>query len=192
MHRILVIGPCGAGKSFVSERLGEALNLPVIHLDAEYFLPGWVEPDPVSWERRLADLISRPSWVIDGSHLATLAQRLRRANSVVLLDIPTWVCFLRVIGRVATQYGRVRPDMAAGCPEQLDVAFLKFVLQYRRDQLPRVLAQLKRFEGSVLRLRTTPEVNRFLASPSAWLSATQDALHESNSNSTVVERAFDP
>ena len=46
MERILVLGPCGAGKSTPAVKLGAKLGLPVIHLDKEYWRPGWVEPDP--------------------------------------------------------------------------------------------------------------------------------------------------
>lgn len=44
MERILVLGPCGAGKSTLAAQLGKRLDLPVIHLDSEYWRPGWVEP----------------------------------------------------------------------------------------------------------------------------------------------------
>jgi adenylate kinase family enzyme len=40
MKRIAVIGGGGAGKTYLAHRLGRALGLPVIHLDAHYYGPG--------------------------------------------------------------------------------------------------------------------------------------------------------
>ncbi len=42
MRRVLIIGSGGAGKSRLSVRLGEALGIPVLHLDALFWKPGWV------------------------------------------------------------------------------------------------------------------------------------------------------
>lgn len=39
-----MLGPCGAGKSILATQLGKRLDLPVIHLDSEYWRPGWIEP----------------------------------------------------------------------------------------------------------------------------------------------------
>src|SRR5688572_11642762 len=42
VNKVLVIGPGGAGKSTFANALGERTGLPVIHLDALYWRPGWV------------------------------------------------------------------------------------------------------------------------------------------------------
>ena len=41
MKRIAVIGAGGAGKPRLARTLGQALGLPVVHLDAHYYGPGW-------------------------------------------------------------------------------------------------------------------------------------------------------
>ncbi|MDZ8035131.1 hypothetical protein [Nostoc sp. DedSLP04] len=43
MKKILIIGSGGAGKSTLARELGTILSLEVIHLDAWYWNPGWVE-----------------------------------------------------------------------------------------------------------------------------------------------------
>ena len=43
MQRVLIIGPCGAGKSTLAAQLGPKLRLPVFHMDQLNWKPGWVE-----------------------------------------------------------------------------------------------------------------------------------------------------
>jgi adenylate kinase family enzyme len=162
MERVLVLGGCGAGKSVFARRLGALIDAPVVHLDQEYFLPGWVEPDPAQWLMRLDEIISGPRWVIDGSHMATLARRLTKADTAIVLDLPTWLCVFRVFRRIVSTYGRVRFDMAPGCPEHPDPQFIWYAATFRRRQHPRVLGALTAFSGDVIALRSRAAIEGFL------------------------------
>ncbi|WP_343388145.1 hypothetical protein [Candidatus Amarobacter glycogenicus] len=51
MKRVLIIGSGGAGKSTLARHLGEISGLPVIHLDAEHWRPGWIEPSRTNGRR---------------------------------------------------------------------------------------------------------------------------------------------
>ncbi len=43
MKRLAIVGCAGAGKSTLARLLGQILGLPVFHLDALFWRPGWVE-----------------------------------------------------------------------------------------------------------------------------------------------------
>lgn len=141
-RRIAVLGSSGAGKSTLAVALRADTGLPVVHLDKEYWQPGWTEPDRDAWNARLAGLAAAPEWIIDGQYGSSLHARLTRADLAIFLDLPTSVCLWRVGRRIAGSYGRVRPDMAAGCPEKVDLEFLHFVATFRRLQRPKVVAAL--------------------------------------------------
>jgi adenylate kinase family enzyme len=164
MRRILIVGCPGSGKSTVARRLAALSRLPLIHLDQLYWLPGWVEPEKARWRQRLEEALAGPEWIIDGNYGGTLGLRLLAAEAVVVLDLPRWLCVLRVLRRVVTGWGRTRPDMAAGCPERLQWDFLRYIWNFRSRQFPQVLAELKRFSGRVIVLRSRGEVRRFLDS----------------------------
>ena len=43
--KALIIGCCGAGKSTLAKKMQERTGLPLIHLNHEYYRPGWVKPE---------------------------------------------------------------------------------------------------------------------------------------------------
>jgi adenylate kinase family enzyme len=147
MRRILVIGSPGAGKSTLARRLAEGLDLPLIHLDREYFGPGWTTPPRAEWQGRVEALAARPEWVMDGNYSSTFDLRVPRAQAVVWLDVPRWRCLLGVLWRVARNYGRVRPDLGPGCRERFDGSFLRFIWNYPRDKRPKTARMLERLRA---------------------------------------------
>jgi adenylate kinase family enzyme len=159
---VAIIGCSGSGKSTLAGKLAERTGLPLIHLDREYWKPGWVEPDRDAWKAQVAELARRPAWIMDGNFGRTLAVRLQAADTVVLLDFPRWRCLVRVLRRTIFGRGKVRDDMGPGCPERFDLEFLRWIWRRRRDSRPRVLAALATAAGEVYILRRPAEVIRFL------------------------------
>lgn len=120
-----MIGPSGAGKSWLSGRIGGRLGLPVVHLDREYWGPGWTAPDPVAWRSHVAGLAAGNAWVMDGAYTSSMDLRLPRAQLVIWLDLPRGTYFVHALLRTVRYYGRVRPDLGPGNPERLDLAFFR-------------------------------------------------------------------
>lgn len=164
MRKILVIGSGGAGKSTFARRLGRILGIEVVHLDAHYWRPGWVEPPKPEWAKTVEDLVARDAWIMDGNYSGTLAQRLRACDTVIFLDIPRLVCLWRVLKRAVVYRRGGRPDMAAGCREKLNWEFVRWIWAYPARSRPKVLKMLKDSPGKrIVRLQTDSEVERFLA-----------------------------
>lgn len=90
MRKILVIGCCGSGKSTFSRRLNEITKIDIIHLDKEYWNPGWVEPPKDEWKKLVETLIARDAWIMDGNYSGTLELRLHACDTMIYLDMKPW------------------------------------------------------------------------------------------------------
>ncbi|RFB05859.1 DNA topology modulation protein FlaR [Parvularcula marina] len=165
LHRIMIIGGAGAGKSTLARQIGERLSLPVIHLDAVFWQPGWVEPDRDTFNENVRRIIEDESWVIEGNYSATWPERAARADLIVFLDVSTGRRIYRAIHRSLTNYGKTRQDMAPGCVEKFDPAFIKWVADYRWRGRPKTLRLLEDpvVADKAFTLRNKDDVSNFLA-----------------------------
>jgi adenylate kinase family enzyme len=165
MRRVLVIGNSGGGKSTLARRLGDKLGLPVIHLDILFWKPGWVESDKAEFADRVAAALQAPVWVSDGNFGSNYHVRLPRADTVIWIDLPPWLCLFRAIKRAVTYRGGGRPDLTPGCDETIDFQFYGFILNFRRKHQPRLEAALAEHGAHVrlYRLRSDREIAAFLA-----------------------------
>jgi adenylate kinase family enzyme len=150
VQRVLVLGPGGAGKSVLARELAGISGMPLIHLDREFWGPGWVKPGRDEWLAKLDGLLAGDTWIADGTHADTLDERLARADGVILLDYSRWVAVKGVLTRLAHRSGRRRSDLAPGCRNRLDREYALWVMwNYRRVTRPAVAAALARHADHV-------------------------------------------
>ena len=162
----MIIGCSGAGKSTLARQLGPLLALPVVHLDQLYWLPGWRTRSRADFDALLDAELAKPRWLMDGNFDRTLAHRLAACDTVIYLDYPRHVCLRRVGKRVLSNWGHRRPDMADGCPEKLDIAFLGWVWGFRRRYSAKYDALLAGCGRRVYRFRSPKACE-------AWVRALQ-------------------
>lgn len=161
MQRIIILGPCGSGKSTLARRLGARHGLPVFHLDQAFHRPGWRPAPEAEFHAEVERIAALPAWVIDGNYKGVIASRLARADTLIYLDLPRRVTMPRVIRRIIESYGRVRADSAPGCPERVDLAFLRYAWNWNRLQRAKTRAVVAAFQGRVVVLGSRREQMRF-------------------------------
>lgn len=154
MKRVVILGPCGAGKSTLSFTLAERLDLPLFHMDRLAWKPGWIDSSRDELQVALAPIVAGDRWLIDGNYASTLPQRLGRADTAVVLDYPIPLCLWRILRRYGRYRGQTRPEMTEGCPEQLDMAFLWYAARFGGGPRRRLHAALDDFEGKVVSLKS--------------------------------------
>ena len=100
---------------------------------------------------------------MDVNFSGTMKRRAEVADAIVHVDLPRWLCVVRVLKRVALGYGRSRADVAPGCPERFDWDFLKWVWNYPKRSRRRTQELLRVFPGAIVVLRSRGEVSRWVA-----------------------------
>ena len=129
MHRVVVLGRGGAGKTTLSVRLSRVTGIPVLELDAHFWSADLV---PLDWDRWVAvqgELAAADDWIMDGDlgPYDVLAPRLARADTVLLLDF----ALLRCVWNAARR-SRERAD------------FWWWVLTWRVRHRRRLLQEIRR------------------------------------------------
>lgn len=127
IFRVAVIGCGGAGKTVLARRLSARLGLPLTHLDDLYY-----GDPPVPFETAQRAVVDGDRWIIDGNYASTLPMRLARADTVIFLDLPAWVCLWGIAAR-----------RRRGEPNRINWPFLRYVAGYRRHMRPRVLSLVR-------------------------------------------------
>lgn len=149
LERIVILGSSSSGKSTLARAIGAKLGLPVIHLDALYWNPGWEECPTPEFRRRVEEAHRGDRWVSEGNYSSkTWDLRMPRADLVIRLRQPRMKCMRRMVVRTLTQYGRTRADLGSGNPERFDAAtwtLAKFIWDYEK-KLPAYDKVLATFE----------------------------------------------
>jgi len=165
MKKILVLGCCGAGKSTFSKKIHSILKLDLIHLDSHYHKPNWVEPEKEEWAKVLKQILRRENFIMDGTYLESLDERIKKSDTIIYLDYSLIKCFFRVIKRVLTDFGKKRSDMAPGCKEEFDLEFLWFVLTFNNKFRKKITQKLNSVKNkkNVFVFKIDKEAEKFLA-----------------------------
>lgn len=163
LRRIAILGGGGAGKSTLARRLGEALGLPVIHLDRLAFGPGWTWLGGQVLHERLAPLVAGEAWIVEGTYPEASALTLPAADLVIWLDQPVWRRLIRSRRKTLAHRGRPRADRPDGCEEGFGWRYAWMVLSFGAWS-GRLEARLSALAGRpIMRLRGDADIARLVA-----------------------------
>ncbi len=175
MKKIVIIGCCGSGKTTLAYQLSRKLSTEVYDLDDFFWHAGWVVTPADRWQEIQNELVSGDRWIISGTYHSTLDIRMAAADTVIFLDLPLWLCFLRVLKRKIRNYcglertlpKRVQDDHKIGFKSLWnDFDFLWYVLMFKRKyniQIRKMLYQV-RSDKHVIELSSPREVAQFINS----------------------------
>ena len=109
--RISIRGPTGSGKSTLGHTLGRRFGLPVVEMDALYWLPNW-QAKPLDQFRTdvQAALDARPQgWICVGNYSHVQDLVLSQADTVLWLRLPFRVSFWRLLKRTVARAWTQQP-----------------------------------------------------------------------------------
>jgi adenylate kinase family enzyme len=135
-RRILVLGSPGAGKTLLSACLSRQFGLELLRLDDFFWKPGRVRLPTDEWRVLVATLVSRSSWVMDGTYEASLDLRIPAADAIVYIQSSRWACLWRVVTR--RLLSRWRPVDEASPGHALTSFFVRYVFRFPVATQPEV------------------------------------------------------
>lgn len=137
VRRIVILGPGGAGKSTLARRLGGTIGIPVVELDKRFWNAALEPMTAEEWRHAQTELALQPDWIMDGDlgPYDILEPRLRRADTVIVLDLARWRCLWRSLRRSRQRldfwrwlwnwHKRSRPQLLAAIAAHADRAHVE-------------------------------------------------------------------
>ncbi|MEJ8553138.1 DNA topology modulation protein [Tepidibacter sp. Z1-5] len=165
MKKIMIIGSGGAGKSTLARKLGNIINIEVIHLDKLFWKSNWVETEYSEWVEIIKKQVKKKSWIIDGNYASTMDIRLIDADTIIFLDFSRYICLLRAIKRRFMYKNKSRPDITEGCVETFDLEFFGWIWNFPKSNRNMILKKLDKYknEKNIFILKNQKELMQFLS-----------------------------
>ena len=154
----------GSGKTTLSEEIKEIYNLPVFNIDTIYRLPNWVMNDPEKRDKQILEEAKKEKWIIDGTFIDTLEERVKRADKIIFLDYSTITFLKGIFKRLIKNYGKEKPDMP-GCKERFDLSFILYVATYNIKRRKYIIEILEKYpEKDVTYFKKQKDLNSWVES----------------------------
>jgi adenylate kinase family enzyme len=154
MQRVVIFGPGGSGKTTAGRRLSAITGVPFVELDKNFWDAQLRPMQRHEWIESQRILLAEDSWILDGDlgpHDAPEV-RITAADTIIVLDLPRWLCLWRSVRR---------------SKEQMD--YWRWVWSWRRNYKPQLMAMIER-QGSCAEVHV-------LASQKDVESFLREALH---------------
>jgi adenylate kinase family enzyme len=117
VRRIVIGGNSGAGKTTLARELADRLGLPFVEMDSFFHGPGWT-PRP-TFVADVDAFTAQDAWVTDSLGYPQVVDLVwQRADTLVWLDYPRWLCEVRVLRRSLVR-GALRRSLWNGNRESL-------------------------------------------------------------------------
>ena len=169
LKRIAIIGAPGSGKTTLAIELKDIYELPVVFLDSFYQLPTWVMRDPKERDKMILEETKKEEWIIDGTFIDTLEERVKVADLIIFLDFSTIVQLKGIFKRFFSNIGKEKIDMP-GCKERLNPSFIAYVATYNKKRRKYLVEILEKYNKSkILQFKTQKELNLWLDKERAGL-----------------------
>ncbi len=126
-NRIVIVGVSASGKSTFARRLAEKITLPLVHIDAVMWKPGWEYIGDEQTVQKLDEVTTGDQWVLEG-YIKKQAYPFvfERADTIIYLDYARHVAASRYLKRWITHRKTARPELE-GSPDTFSFKFMRLV-----------------------------------------------------------------
>ena len=99
---------------------------------------------------------------MDGNFSRTLKKRCEKAEILYAYDLPRIESLYGYIKRAILNWGKSRVDMPKNCVEKIDLEFMKFIWDYKLDDLKSLKKEFPHLE--IVVMKSHEEAERILKS----------------------------
>lgn len=142
MEKIVVIGCPGSGKSTFARKLRDKTGLPLYYLDQMWHRPDKTNVLKEEFDVKLTGILKSERWILDGNYNRTLEMRLKKCDTVFLLDLPLDVCIRSAESRI----GKKREDMP-WIEDEFEEEFRQWILNFPQDTLLKIYSLLEQYKN---------------------------------------------
>lgn len=169
MHKIMITGNAGSGKTTFSYKLAKILNRKdVINLDKIVWKPGWILVNKEEKELELTKITKMQTWIVDGVSETII----EAADTIIFLDYPRYVCYWRTFRRNCKYIFKSRPELPERCPEILVIGkLIKIIWNFPKIVKPDILIHIN---------KNLQKKNIFYITNDSELKATIHKIKQSN------------
>lgn len=162
MNKIIIIGCPGSGKSTLSFKLENLLEVPTLHLDKIYHIDNDTRITTEELIEKVDEFAASSNrWIIDGNYISTMEQRVKLADTIILLDLDSELCVENALSRSKKER---QADMAAGFDvSKISQEFLDYIAKFKETTLPRIMELFERYkdEKQFIILKSYAEIDEF-------------------------------
>ena len=168
--KIAIVGYSGSGKSTLARELATIYQTDILHFDTVQFLPDWKVRGEEEKKRITKDFLdTHDSWVMDGNYSKLFYERrMAEADVIILLLFHRFWCLYRAYHRYVQYKNTTRPDMAEGCKEKFDLAFVKWILWDGRTKRAkdRYKGLISKYGKKVVVIKNQKQLDKYIQSVS--------------------------
>ena len=168
MNRVIVVGTSGSGKTVLAKELSRRMGAVHIEMDRLYWDPGWAPSE--EFEERVRQAVAQERWTLCGNYRAVSHIVFPRADTLIWLDYPMSLVFMRALWRTIRRV-ITREPLWGGNRETITKSFLSkdsilmWVIQtwrIRRRDYPKVIKGPMCAHMKVVRLRSQHQTDAWL------------------------------
>lgn len=174
-QRVIVAGASGSGKTHLAARIGAALQIPHIEIDALHHGPGWSKRP--TFEADVERFAQSPQWVTEWQYSSARPLLARRADLLVWLDLSRTKVMWQVTRRTLRRFfrrealwnGNVEPPLWTIFGDRDHI--IRWAWRTHDETRSRVAAlAAERPDLTVVRLNDRADVERWVAGALAKLA----------------------
>lgn len=136
---IMVLGLSCSGKSTFSTKLGELLDLKVIHLDHYYWKTPWIINDNFN----INDFIQKDNCIIDGNYFShSFTDRLSHCDLIIYINCNVFYRIFRMIRRHI--FYCICPKNKNAISQKINIQFVFLTIKKQLFWQPKIIRYLKK------------------------------------------------